>query len=110
MMDANLSAEMLADAQAICAESGQAVVIAGVTYAAMISDPTVTPQLVEGGLMEQVSILVKVPATSAATSAKANFQPGKKLTFDGRTYRVTALTSKPGSAWYQMQCQDADQR
>jgi hypothetical protein len=109
-MDANLAAEMLADAQAICAESGQSVVIQGVTYSAMVSDPTVTPQLVEGGLMEQVSILVKVPATPAATAAKAGFQPGKKLTFDGRTYRVTALTSKPGSAWYQLQCQDADQR
>jgi len=110
MMDANLSAEMLADAQAICAEAGQSAVINGVTYAVMTTEPTVTPQLVEGGLMEQVSIIVKVPATTAATAAKADFQPGKKLTYDGRTYRVIALTSKPGSAWYQMQCQDADQR
>jgi hypothetical protein len=40
---------------------------------------------------------------------KASCQPGKKLTLDGRVLRITAFTSKPGSAWYQLQCQDADQ-
>ena len=109
MMDATLSAMMLADAQAMCAEAGQTVTIAGTAYPAMVSDPTLAPTLEAGGLMERVSTLVKLPTTSAVLAIKASCQPGKKLTFDGRVFRVTAFTSKPGSAWYQLQCQDADQ-
>lgn len=109
MMDATLSAMMLADAQAMCAEAGQTVTIDGTAFPAMVSDPTLAPTLEAGGLMERVSTLVKLPTTSGVLAIKASCQPGKKLTFDGRVFRVTAFTSKPGSAWYQLQCQDADQ-
>lgn len=109
-MDSNLTAAWLADAQAICAEVGQTVTINNVSYAAMLSDPTLTPSLEAGGLMDKITTLVKVPATTAALAAKSHMQPGKRLTFDGRGYRVTAFTYRPGSAWLQMQCQDADQR
>jgi hypothetical protein len=109
-MDSNLAAMWLADAQAICAEAGQTVTINSVSYAAMASDPTLTPSLEQGGLMDKITTLIKVPATTAALAAKSHMQPGKRLTFDARPYRVTAFTYKPGSAWLQMQCQDADQR
>jgi proline racemase len=109
MMDATLSAMMLADALAMCAEAGQTVTIAGTAFPAMVSDPTLAPTLEAGGLMERVSTLVKLPTTSGVIAIKASCQPGKKLTFDGRVFRVTAFTTKPGSAWYQLQCQDADQ-
>jgi len=109
-MDSNLAAMWLADAQAICAEAGQTVSINGTNYAAMLSDPTLTPSLEAGGLMDKITTLVKVPATTAALAAKSHMQPGKRLTHDGRIYRVIAFTYKPGSAWLQMQCQDADQR
>lgn len=110
MMDAALSAMMLADALDMCAEAGQTVTISGTSYPAMVSDPTLAPTLEAGGFMEKVSTLVKVPTTPAVLAIKASCQPGKKLTFDGRSYRITAFTSKPGSAWYQLQCIDADQR
>jgi hypothetical protein len=109
-MDSNLSAMWLADAQAICAEVGQTVSINGTSYAAMLSDPTLTPSLEAGGLMDKITTLIKVPSTTAALAAISYMQPGKRLTFDARAYRVTAFTYKPGSAWIQMQCQDADQR
>jgi hypothetical protein len=109
MMDAILSAMMLADAQAMCAEAGQTVTIGGADFPAMVSDPTLAPTLEAGGLMERISTLVKLPTTPAVLAIKASCQPGKKLTFDGRVYRITAFTTKPGSAWYQLQCQDADQ-
>ena len=109
-MDNTLAALMLTDAQAMCAEVGQTVTIQGTAYAAMVSDPTVQPRLESGGFMERVSTLVKLPTTPAIIAIKSSCQPGSKLTFDGRVYRVTAFTTKPGSAWYQLQCQDADQR
>jgi len=110
MMDANLTALMLADAQAICAEAGQTVIINSVSYPAMVSDLTVTPTLETGGLMDRLSCVVKVCATSSAISAKIHMQPGKKLSYDSRTLRVVGFTSKPGSAWLQMSCVDEDQR
>jgi hypothetical protein len=109
MMDADLSAMMLADAQAMCSEAGQTVTINGTAFPAMISDPTLTPTLEAGGFMDRISTLVKIPTTAAVIAIKASCQPGKKLTLDGRVLRITAFTSKPGSAWYQLQCQDADQ-
>ena len=110
MMDANLISEMLADAQALCAEAGQTVTINSTSFPAMVSDPTFAPTLEDGGLMDRISTLVKLPTTPAVIAIKSLCQPGKKLTFDGRVFRVTAFTTKPGAAWYQLQCQDADQR
>jgi hypothetical protein len=110
MMDASLSAMMLADAQAICAEAGQTVIINGVSYPAMVTDIMVTPQLETGGLMDRVGCTVKVCATPSAISAKAYMQPGKKLSYDSRIFRVVGFGSKPGSAWLQMTCVDEDQR
>jgi len=109
-MDARFAAMMLADAQAMCAEAGQTVTINATDYPAMVSDPTLSPSYEAGGLMDKVSTLIQVPATSAAVAAKSHMQPGKRLTFDGRAYRVTAFTHKPGDGFLQMQCQDADQR
>jgi hypothetical protein len=109
MMDADLSAMMLDDALEMCAEAGVTVTIGGTSFPAMVSDPTLTPTLEAGGLMDRISTLVKLPTTPAVLAIKASCQPGKKLTFDGRVFRITAFTTKPGSAWYQLQCQDADQ-
>lgn len=108
-MDTTLSAMMLADAQAMCTESGQTVTISGTPFEAMVSDPTLAPTLEAGGFMERISTLVKLPTTPAVLAIKASCQPGQKLTFDGRVFRITSFSTKPGSAWYQMQCQDADQ-
>ena len=110
MMDNNISQEWLADAQAIVAEVGQTVVINGVSFLALMGEPTVTQTLEVGGLMERVSVNISVPATASAIAAKTHMQHGKTVIHDGRSLRVVAFTHTPGTAWLQMQVQDADQR
>lgn len=110
MMDANLSAMMLADAQAIAAEAGQTVTINAVTYPAMVTDATLTQGYEAGGLMDKIETVVKIPATSAVLAAASSMTLGKKVTWDGRIYRITGKTRKPGGCWVQLNCQDADQR
>ena len=109
-MDANLAAMMLADAQANCAEIGQTVVISGVSYTAAVGQATLQEQLQAGGLMEQVSISVSLPATSALLAASSSYQIGKTLTYNGRTYRVASISHNPGDPCLTLQVQDADQR
>lgn len=108
-MDSALSAAWLADAQAIVQEIGQTVTISGTEYLATVGEPTLTQSFAAGGLSDTISVVIKVPATSAALAAKAHMQIGKTLTFDGRSLRVVGFSHKPGTAWLQMTTQDADQ-
>jgi len=110
MMDANLSAMMLADAQAVAAEAGQTVTINAVNYPAMITDATLTQGYEAGGLMDRIETVVKIPATASVLAAAAFMTLGKKVTWDGRIYRITGKTRKPGGCWVQLNCHDADQR
>jgi hypothetical protein len=107
-MDSALSAAWLADAQAIAQEIGQTVTISGTDYLATVGEPTLTQAFAGGGLSDTISVTIKIPATTAALAAKANFQIGKTLTFDGRSLRVVGYTYRPGSAWIQLTTQDAD--
>jgi len=108
-MDNALSAEWLADAQAIVQEIGQTVTINGTQYLAAVGDPALTQSFGAGGLSDTISVVVKVPATNAALAAKPYMQIGKTITFDGRSLRVVGFSLKPGTAWLQMTTQDADQ-
>lgn len=107
-MDNALSTAWLADAQAIVQEIGQTVTINGTDYLATVGEPMLTQSFGSGGLSDVVSVMVKVPATSAAIAAKAHMQIGKTLTFDGRSLRIIGFSHKPGTAWLQMNTQDAD--
>ena len=107
-MDSALSAAWLADAQAIVSEIGQTVTINGTEYLAAVGEPMLTQSFGAGGLSDTVSVMVKVPATSAAIAAKAHMQIGKTLTFDGRSLRIIGFSHKPGTAWLQLNTQDAD--
>jgi hypothetical protein len=109
-MNSALAAMMLADAQAVTAEAGQTVTINSVAYAAMVSDATLTQTLDAGGLMDNITTTIKIPATTAALAAAAYMALGKKLTWNGRTYRITGKTTKPGSAWVQLAVVDDDHR
>ena len=108
-MDSALSAAWLADAQAIVLEIGQTVTINGTEYLAAVGEPTLTQSFAAGGLSDTISVVIKVPATSAALAAKAHMQIGRTLTFDGRSLRVVGFSHKPGTAWLQLTTQDADQ-
>lgn len=110
MMDANLSAMMLADAQAMSAEAGQTVTINAVNYNCMTSDATLNPSFELGGVMDKIDTVIKLPATAAVLAAASFMTIGKKVTWAGRVYRIVSKTTKPGSAWVQLSCQDADQR
>ena len=109
-MNSALAAMMLADAQAVTAEAGQTVTINAVTYAAMVSDATLSQNLEAGGLLDSITTTVKIPATTAALAATAHMALGKKVTWNGRTFRITGKTTKPGSAWVQLAVVDDDHR
>lgn len=109
-MDNAISQEWLNDAQAIVTEIGQTIVINGTSYSALVGEPTITQSFVSGGLMDMASILVKIPATTSALSAKTHMAHGKTITFDGRTFRINSYSHKPGTAWITIQVNDADQR
>jgi hypothetical protein len=101
---------MLADAVLNCAEIGQTVVINGVSYNAAVGQASLQEQLQAGGIMEQVSISVSLPATTALLAASSHYQIGKTLTYNGRTYRVSSISYNPGDPYLTLQVQDADQR
>ena len=109
-MNSALAAMMLADAQAVTAEAGQTVTINAVNYAAMVSDASLSQNLEAGGLLDNISTTVKIPATPAVLAASAYMALGKKLTWNSRTFRITAKTTKPGSAWVQLAVVDDDAR
>lgn len=108
-MDANFAAMKLADAQAMSAEAGQTVTINAVNYACMIEDATLSPAFEIGGITDRIDAVIKIPATSAALAAATYMAIGKKVTWDGRVYRIVSKSTKPGSGWVKLSCQDADQ-
>lgn len=110
-MNSALAAMMLADAQAVAAEAGQTVTINGVSYPAMVADATLSQPLDTGGLMDSITTTIKIPATTAVLAAASAMVIGKKLTWDGRTYRVASKPfRKSGSAWVQLTVTDDDAR
>ena len=106
-MNSTLSAMMLADAQAIALEIGQTVTVNSVSYQACVSEAVLTQSFESGGLMDKISTMVKIPATSAALAQKSFMQIGKTLTWDSNIYRVTGYNNKPGSPWIQLTVSDA---
>jgi hypothetical protein len=107
-MDSSLSAMMLADAQALASEIGQTITVNSVSYQACVSEAVLTQSFESGGLMDKISTMVKIPATSAALAQKAYMAIGKTLTWDSNTYRITGYNQKPGSAWIQLTVQDSN--
>jgi len=101
----------LADALAIADEIGLPVIINGTTYQCSVADATLTQSLESGGLMDQISTLVKIPATTSnLTKRNTDFAIGKTCTWESNVYRITGTTYKTGSAWIQLTVQDVNQR
>jgi len=101
----------LADALAIADEIGLPVIINGTTYQCSVADATLTQSLESGGLMDQISTLVKIPATvSNLTKRNTDFAIGKTCTWESNVYRITGTTYKTGSAWIQISVRDVNQR
>jgi len=110
-MDDNLNAMFLADALAIADEIGLPVIINGTTYQCSVADATLTQSLESGGLMDQISTLVKIPATTSnLTKRNTDFAIGKTCTWESNVYRITGTTYKTGSAWIQLTVRDVNQR
>jgi len=110
-MDDNLNAMFLADALAIADEIGLPVIINGTTYQCSVADATLTQSLESGGLMDQISNLIKIPATvSNLTKRNTDFAIGKTCTWENNVYRITGTTYKTGSAWIQITVRDVNQR
>jgi hypothetical protein len=110
-MDDNLNAMFLADALAIADEIGLPVIINGTTYQCSVADATLTQSLESGGLMDQISTLVKIPATTSnLTKRNTDFAIGKTCTWESNVYRITGTTYKTGSAWIQITVRDVNQR
>jgi hypothetical protein len=110
-MNDNLNAMFLADALAIADEIGLPVIINGTTYQCSVADATLTQSLESGGLMDQISTLVKIPATTSnLTKRNTDFAIGKTCTWESNVYRITGTTYKTGSAWIQITVRDVNQR
>ena len=110
-MDDNLNAMFLADALDIVDEIGLPVIINGTTYQCSVSDATLTQSFENGGLMDQISTLIKIPATTAnLTKRNTDFAIGKTCTWESNVYRITGTTYKTGSAWIQISVRDVNQR
>ena len=110
-MDADLNAMMLADALEIVAEIGLPVTINGTSYTCSVSDATLTQSLESGGLMDQISTLIKIPATTSnLTKRTTDFAIGKTATWESNVYRITGTSWKTGSAWIQLTVRDSNQR
>jgi hypothetical protein len=110
-MDANLNAMMLADALDIVDEIGLPVIINGTTYQCSVADATLTQSLESGGLMDQISTLIKIPATTSnLTKRNTDFAIGKTATWESNVYRITGTTYKTGSAWIQLTVRDVNER
>jgi hypothetical protein len=110
-MDDNLNAMFLADALAIADEIGLPVIINGTTYQCSVSDATLTQSLESGGLMDQISTLVKIPCTTSnLTKRNTDVAIGKTCTWESNVYRITGTTYKTGSAWSQLTVRDVNQR
>jgi len=110
-MDDNLNAMFLADALDIVDEIGLPVIINGTTYQCSVSDATLTQSLESGGLMDQISTLIKIPATTSnLTKRNTDFAIGKTCTWENNVYRITGTTYKTGSAWIQITVRDVNQR
>jgi hypothetical protein len=110
-MDESLNEMFLADALAIVDEIGLPVVINGTTYQCSVSDATLTQSFESGGLMDQISTLIKIPATTSnLTKRNTDFAIGKTATWENNVYRVTGTTYKTGSAWIQLTVRDVNQR
>ena len=107
-MDSSLSAMMLADALELASEIGQTITVNSVSYQACVSEAVLTQSFESGGLMDKISTMVKIPATSAALAQKSFMAIGKTLTWDSNTYRITGYNQKPGSAWIQLTVQDSN--
>jgi len=110
-MDADLNAMMLADALDIVDEIGLPVIINGTTYQCSVSDAVLTQSLESGGLMDQISTLIKIPATTSnLTKRTTDFAIGKTATWESNVYRITGTSWKTGSAWIQLTVRDVQQR
>jgi hypothetical protein len=110
-MDDNLNAMFLADALDIVDEIGLPVVINGTTYQCSVSDAVLTQSLESGGLMDQISTLIKIPATASnLTKRNTDFAIGKTATWESNVYRITGTSYKTGSAWIQLTVRDVQQR
>lgn len=115
-MNADLKAEMAADAQSIVDEIGRTVVFkkkaqlgettATVAVQAVISDPTLSQELVAGGVADIITFEVQV---LVSTTLPANWLPlsnidawmGRHLTVQGydRDLRVVDYSKMQDSAW-----------
>ena len=110
-MDDNLNAMFLADALDIVDEIGLPVIINGTTYQCSVSDAVLTQSLESGGLMDQISTLIKIPATTSnLTKRNTDFAIGKTATSESNVYRITGTSYKSGSAWIQLTVRDVNQR
>lgn len=110
-MDANLNAMFLQDALDIVDEIGLPVVINNVTYQCSVSDAMLTQSFENGGLMDKISTLIKIPATTGnLTKRTTDFAIGKTATWENNVYRIIGSSWKSGSAWIQISVQDVNQR
>ena len=110
-MDADLNAMMLADALDIVDEIGLPVVINGTSYNCSVADATLTQSFENGGLMDMIGTVIKIPATTSnLTKRNTDFAIGKTCTWESNVYRIVGTTYKTGSAWIQITVRDSNQR
>lgn len=110
-MDQNLNDMFLQDALDIVDEIGLPVVINGTTYNCSVSDATLTQSFENGGLMDRISTIIKIPATASnLTKRTTDFAIGKTATWESNVYRIIGTSYKTGSAWIQLTAQDVNQR
>ena len=78
------------------AEIGGSLVWSGGTYPAIITDPAISFDPAQGGLVANGDFVAKI-RRAAFTGALP--QAWDTMTIDGTIYKVRSITDKPGSPW-----------
>ena len=98
--------EMAKDAPKVVREVGRPIVIGSTTYKAVVGPPITSDVLVDGGLLPQVNIEVKV--------LRADFTGGlpalnTKLVFNSQPLRIRSIVDQPPNPYVVLGCQHEDQ-
>lgn len=95
------------DAAEILAEVGRPVTFRAATVSAMIPDQQAGLDLQTGGFSTDGSLVVRFLAADYLAQPPAD---GEKVTHDGKEYRISSISRKTPSAWFECRCQPVTQR
>ena len=104
-MGMGLYEDMAADLPKIILEIGRSVVVDGALVKATVSETQITEALMDGGFQQMAQIEFKYIASSLPSIPDI----GKKVVFNGKTYRINAIGYRPPYPIVSLACQHEHQ-